>query len=84
MTVSDITIQAKGLSSFFKDLGRVSVAAFKKQATNVLRKPGRAHEITSNIATAAAAGSPETALSTLPEVTNFYDTGESLYLGIIV
>ena len=80
MTVSDNTIKAEGLGSFFKNLGKISAKAGKKLATNVLKIPGRALEITSNIATAAATKSPKAALSTLPEVINFYHTGKGLYL----
>ena len=80
MTVSDNTIKAEGLGNFFKNLGKISAKAGKKLATNVLKNPGRALEITSNIATAAATKSPKAALSTLPEVINFYHTGKGLYL----
>ena len=80
MTVSDNTIKAEGLGSFFKNLGKISAKAGKKLATNILKNPGRALEITSNIATAAATKSPKAALSTLPEVINFYHTGKGLYL----
>ena len=62
MIVSDNTIQAEGLGSFFKNLGRISAKAGKKLATNILKNPGRALEITSNIATAAATKSPKAAL----------------------
>ena len=84
MTVSDNTIKAEGLGSFFKNLGKISAKAAKKLATNVLKNPGRALEITSNIATAAATKSPKAALSTLPEIINFYHTGKGLYLGKFV
>ena len=84
MIVSDNTFQAEGLSGFFKNLGRTSARAGKKLATNVLKNPGRALEITSDIATAAATKSPKAALSTLPEVINFYHTGRGLYLGKFV
>ena len=84
MIVSDNTIQAEGLGSFFKNLGRISAKAGKKLATNVLKNPGRALENTSNIATAAATKSPKAALSSLPEVINFYHTGKGLYLGKFV
>ena len=80
MTVSDNTIKAERLGNFFKNLGKISAKAGKKLATNVLKNPGRALEITSNIATAAATKSPKAALSTLPEVINFYHTGKGLYL----
>ena len=82
--VSDNTIKAEGLGSFFKNLGKISAKAGKKLATNVLKSPGRALEITSNIATAAASKSPKAALSTLPEVINFYHTGKGVNLGKFV
>ena len=81
MIVTDNTIKAEGLGSFFKNLGKISARAGKKLATNVLKNPGRALEITSNIATAAATKSPKAALSTLPEVINFYHTGKGVHLG---
>ena len=84
MIVSDITIKAEGLGSFFRNLGKISSKAGKKLATNVLKNPGRALEIGANIATAAATKSPKAALSTLPEVINFYHTGKGLYLGKFV
>ena len=84
MIVSDNTKKAEGLGSFFKNLGKVSSKADKKLATNVLKNPGRALEIGANIATAAATKSPKAALSTLPEVINFYHTGKGLYLGKFV
>ena len=84
MIVSVNTIQAEGLSSFFKSLGRISAKAGKKLATNVIKNPGRALEVTSNFATAAATKNPKAALSSLPEVINFYHTGKGLYLGKFV
>ena len=84
MIVSDNTIKAEGLGRFFKNLGKISSKAGKKLATNVLKSPGRALEIGANIATAAATKSPKAALSTLPEVINFYHTGKGLYLGKFV
>ena len=84
MTVSDNTIKAEGLSSFFKNLGKISSKAGKKLAKNVLSNPGRALDLAAKIATAAATKSPKAALSTLPEVVNFYHTGKVLYLGKFV
>ena len=84
MIVSDNTIQAEGLSSFFKNLGKISAKAGKKLAKNLLSNPGRALDLTSKIATAAVSKSPKAALSTLPEVINFYDTGKGVYLGKFV
>ena len=81
MTASDKTIQAEGLSSFFKNLGKISAKAGKKLATNVLKNPARALEIGVNVATAAASRNPKNVLSTLPEVINFYQKGRGLYLG---
>ena len=84
MTVPDITTQAEGLAMFFKNSGRNSAKVGKKLATNVLKNPGRALEITSNLATAAATKSPKAALSSLPEVNSFYYTRKRLYLGKFV
>ena len=80
MTVSDNTIKAEGLGSFFKNLGKISVKAGKKLAKNVISNPGRALDLTAKITTAAATKSPKAALSTLPEVINFYHTGKGFYL----
>ena len=84
MIVSVNTIKAEGLGSFFKNLGKISSKAGKKLAKNVLSNPGRALDLTAKIATAAASKSPKAALSTLPEVINFYHTGKGLYLGKFV
>ena len=84
MIVSDITIKAEGLGSFFKNLGRVSAEASKKLATNVLKNPGRALKIGTNIPTAAAIKSPKAALSTFSELINYYHAGKGLYLGKFV
>ena len=84
MIVSDNVIQAEGLGDFLKILGKVSAKAGKKLAKNVLSNPGRALDLTAKIATAAATKSPRAALSTLPEVINFYHTGKGLYLGKFV
>ena len=84
MTVSDNTIKAEGLGSFFKNLGKISAKAGKKLAKNVISNPGRALDLTAKIATAATTRSPKAALSTLPEVINFYHTGKGLYLGKFV
>ena len=84
MIVSDNVIQAEGLGDFFKNLGKISAKAVKKLAKNVLSNPGRALDLTAKIATAAASKSPKAALSTLPEVINFYHTGKGIYLGKFV
>ena len=84
MIVSDNVIQAEGLGDFFKNLGKISAKAGKKLAKNVLSNPGRALDLTAKIATAAVTKSPKAALSTLPEVINFYHTGKGIYLGKFV
>ena len=78
--MSDNTIQAEGLGDFFKNLRKVSSKAAKKLARNALKNPSRFPEIGANVATAAVNRNPEAALSTLPEVINFYHTGKRLYL----
>ena len=84
ITASDNTIQAEGLGSFFKNLGKVSANAGKNLATNAFKNSARFLEIGANFATAAASRNPEASLSTLPEVINFYHTGKGLYLGKFV
>ena len=81
MTVSDKTMQAERLGTFCKSLGRVSVEAATKLSTKVLKNPGEALEVISNIATAAATKNLKATLSNLPHVLSFYHTGERLYLG---
>ena len=49
-------------------------------AKNVLKNPGRALEIGANVGTAFASRNPKAALTSLPEVINFYHTGKGLYL----
>ena len=80
MTVSDQTIKAEGLGSFFKKMGKISAKAGKRIATNALKDPARFLEIGANVATAAASRNPKAALSTLPERINFYHAGKGLYL----
>ena len=84
MIVSDNTIQAEGLGSFFKNLGRISAKAGEKLATNVIKNPGRALEIGGNVSSSCASRSPKAALSSLPELIKFYHTREGLYLGKFV
>ena len=81
MMLSDNTIQAEGLSDFFENLGKIGLNVSKKMAKNLLKNPGRALDITANIATAAASRNPKNVMSTLPELITFYNTGKGLYLG---
>ena len=84
MIVSDNVIQAEGLGDFFKNLGEKGLNVSKKMAKNVLSNPGRALDLTAKIATAAASRNSKQALSTLPELITFYNTGKGLYLGKFV
>ena len=84
MIVSDNTIKAEGLGDFFKNLGKKTLNVSKKMAKNVLSNPGRALDLTAKIATAAASRNSKQALSTLPELITFYNTGKGLYLGKFV
>ena len=84
MIVSDKTIQAEGLGSFFKTSGTVAAKAGKKIATNALKNPGKFLEIGANFATAAANRNPQPALSSLLAVIFFYHTGKSFYFGNFV
>ena len=82
--VSDNVIQAEGLGDFFKNLFEKGLNVSKKMAKNVLSNPGRALDLTAKIATAAASHNSKQALSTLPELITFYNTGKGLYLGKFV
>ena len=87
MTVSDNTIKAEGLSSFFKKLVKISAEAGKKTSNQCTQKSSlfsRNWYQRANVATAAASRNPKAALSTLSEVINFYHTGKRLHLGKIV
>ena len=84
MNVSDNTIKAEGLGDFVKNLGKKRLNVSKKIAKNVLSNPGRALDLTAKIATAAASRNSKQALSTLPELITFYNTGKGLYLGKFV
>ena len=80
MTVSDDTKEADGLGSFFKTLGKISAIAGKNLPTIALKSPARFLEIGANVVTAAASKNSKAALSTLPEVINFYHSRKGLYL----
>ena len=84
MTVSDDPLKAEGLCNFFKNLGKKGLNVSKKMAKNVLSNPGIALDLTAKIATAAASRNSKQALSTLPELITFYNTGKGLYLGKFV
>ena len=84
MIVSDKTIQAESLGDFFNNLGKKGLIVSKKMAKNVLSYPRRALDLTAKIATAALSKNSEQALSILPELITFYNTGKRLYLGKFV
>ena len=77
MTVSDNTIPAEGLCEFFKNPGKKGISVSKKMAKNVLSNPGRALDLTANIATAAVS---RNVTKTLPQLITFCNTGKLLYL----
>ena len=84
MTVSDNTKKTEGVGDFFKNLGKKGLNVPKKMAKNVLSNPGRALDLTSKIATAAVSKNSKQALSTLPELITFYNTGKGLCVGKFV
>ena len=49
-------------------------------ARNVLSNTGRTLDLPAKIATAAVSKNANQALSTLPELITFYNTGKSLYI----
>ena len=60
-------------------MGKISSKAGKKLATNVLKNPARALEIGAIVGTAMVSRNTKAALSTLPELITFYNTGRGLY-----
>ena len=54
MIISDSTIKVDGLGDFFKNLSNEGLNVSEKMAKNVLKNPGRALDVTANIAAAAA------------------------------
>ena len=84
MTVSDNTVQAEGLRSLFKSLGKIFANPGMKLATNALKNASRFLKIGANVATAAATRNHKAALSTIPEVIMFHNSGKGLYLGKVV
>ena len=84
MIVSDNVIQVEALGDFFKNLGKKGLNVSKNMVKNVLSNPGRALDLTVKIATAANSRNSKQALSTLPELIAFYNTGKGLYLGKFV
>ena len=84
MIVSDNVIQSEGLGDFFRNVGKKGLNVSKKMAKNVLSNPGRALDLTAKVATAVASRNSKQALSTLPELITFYNTGKGLYLGKFV
>ena len=64
MIVSDNTIQAEGLSDFFKNLGEKGFIASKGWQKMFLKKLGRAFDITANVASAVASRNAKAASST--------------------
>ena len=79
--VSDNKIQAEGLGDFSNNLGKRSDTACKTLAKNVLKNPGRSMDITAKLSNAPASRNPKAALSTLPELITFFNTGKDLYPG---
>ena len=84
MIVSDNTIEAQVLNKFFKNLGKPSGKAGEKIATIVSKDPGRALDLGANIRSAAVFRNRKAALSTTPDIINFYHTGKGLNLRKLV
>ena len=84
MTVSDNTKEAESLGDLFKNLVEKGLKVSKKMSKNIIKNPGRALDITTNIATAAASRKPKNVMSTLPELITCYNTGKRLYLSNVV
>ena len=84
LTVSDNTIVEKNLGDFSKSLVKKRLNASKNMAKHVLKIPVWALDIKANVASAIVSRNPQAASSTLPEVINFFHTGNGLHLGKLV
>ena len=84
MTVSDNIIKAEVIGDFFKNLVKRGLNVSIKMAKNVLSNPGRALGLAAKTAAVAASRNSKQALSTLPELITFYNTGKGFYLGKFV
>ena len=84
MILSDNTMVAESLGDSFKNLGKERLDVSKMIAKRVVKNPSRFLDISANVATAAASWNPKNVLSTIPEVINFYHSGQGLYLGKFV
>ena len=79
LIVADRTINAEGLSDFFKHLGKATAKAAQNVGKKILNNPGRALEIAANIGTAAASKNPRLIAATAPDVIKFVHQGKGLY-----
>ena len=84
MIVSDNTIQAEGLSDFFKNLCKKGLNVSKKMVKYVFKNHSKALDITANIPTGAVFKNFKNVMSALLELITFYKTGRGLYLSKIV
>ena len=84
MTVSENTKKSEDLGDLFRNLGKKGLNVSKKMAKNVISNLPRSLDLTAKLATAAASRNSKQALSTLPELLTFYNTGKGLYLGKFV
>ena len=81
LIVSDQTIQAEGLSNFFRKAAKNTAKLASHVGKKILNNPGRALEIAANIGTAAASKNPKLIAATAPDIIKFVHQGKSLYLG---
>ena len=79
-----IQYKQKVLVTFSKTQVKKGLNISKKMAKNVLSNRGRALDLPAKKTTAAASRNSKQALSTLPELLKFYNTGKGLYLGKFV
>ena len=81
LIVSDQTIQAEGLSNFFRKAAKNTAKLASHVGKKILNNPGRALEIAANIGTAAASKNPKLIAATAPDIIKFVHQGKGLYLG---
>ena len=84
MTVSDKRYKLRALMTSSKFIVKIGFDVSKKMSKNVLKNPGRASDITTNIVSAAASSNTKQTFSALPALIIFYITGKGFDLGKFV
>ena len=75
MAAFDDSMKLEGFGHLFEKIGQASAEAGEKLSTDVIKYPGRASERGAKFGSEAVSRNSKAALSTIPDVMNFYNTG---------